>query len=339
MRIELVNNEPESKIDVVRCPVSENGSLPFLFSQILRRRSGTAAISLMMFESILYQVRQLCESMAPDKSNEDPVSSMTQLTSLSMNKPTKDVNNVTKELQVALGNTYVIIPMLNEEDSIALVIGDLPTVAEVIVVDNGSIDQGASVAVAAGATVVSEPQRGYGKACLTGIAQVAQRVGENGDSAIVVFVDGDYSDHPEELITLIQPIVEEDYEFVVGSRATGKREKGAMHFQAVFGNWLACTLMRWMMGARFTDLGPFRAIRYRSLVGLNMQDENFGWTIEMQIKSCHQKLRVKEVPVSYRCRIGVSKISGTVSGTFRAGYKILYTLFKYRHCPQSHFES
>jgi glycosyltransferase involved in cell wall biosynthesis len=247
----------------------------------------------------------------------------------------EDVKNLTPQLARALAQTYVIIPMLNEQDSIGLVLNDLPSVAEVIVVDNGSTDESPAIASRAGATVLSEPQRGYGKACLTGIAHVAGGVQADADSAIVVFVDGDYSDHPEELVNLVRPIVEGDFDFVIGSRATGTREKGAMHFQAIFGNWLACTLMRMMLGQRFTDLGPFRAIRYCSLVDLDMQDKNFGWTIEMQIKACHQNLRIKEIPVSYRCRIGVSKISGTVSGTLRAGYKILYTIFKYRHRPLS----
>lgn len=223
--------------------------------------------------------------------------------------------------------------MFNEQDSIALVLKDLPSVAEVIVVDNGSTDDGPKIASQSGATVIHEPQRGYGKACLTGIAYLAGRAHANPDSAIVVFVDADYSDHPDEMPKLVQPIVEEDFDFVVGSRSAGSREQGAMHFQAIFGNWLACSLMNRMLGSRFTDLGPFRAIRYRSLIGLEMQDENFGWTIEMQIKACHRGLRIKEVPVSYRRRIGVSKISGTVSGTIQAGYKILYTIFKYRRRP------
>ncbi len=242
----------------------------------------------------------------------------------------KHVTRLAPQLAQALENTFVIIPMFNEQGSIELVLRDLPTVAEVIVVDNGSTDDSPKIASRAGATVVHEPQRGYGKACLTGIAHVAKRVRAKPDSAIVVFLDGDYSDHPEELTNLIRPIVEQDFDFVVGSRATGNREKGAMHFQAIFGNWLACMLMNRMLDSQFTDLGPFRAIRYRALVQLEMQDENFGWTIEMQIKACRTGLRIKEIPVSYRRRIGVSKISGTVCGTIKAGYKILYTIFKYR---------
>lgn len=231
----------------------------------------------------------------------------------------------------ALANTYVIIPMLNEEGSIELVLGDLPEVAAVIVVDNGSIDNSPTLARNAGAIVVSEPQRGYGKACLTGIAKVKELANKH---AIVVFVDGDFSDHPNELPMLLDPIVENQADFVVGTRSLGRREQGSMHFQAVFGNRLACALMRIFWGAKFTDLGPFRAIRMSALESLRMCDENYGWTIEMQIKAFQHQLRIKEVPVSYRRRIGVSKISGTISGTLKAGYKILYTIFKYRFGSQ-----
>ncbi len=229
----------------------------------------------------------------------------------------------------ALRRTVVIIPMLNEQLSIGLVLDDLPPVAEVIVVDNGSTDEGASIAAAKGATVIHEPQKGYGKACLTGIEYLRAKV-QHPEETIVAFIDGDYSDHPDELPSLIAKIVEDDFDFVIGSRALGKRESGAMHFQARFGNWLACTLMRLLWGAKFSDLGPFRAIRYRSLNELCMQDEDFGWTIEMQIKAIQKKLKTTEVPVSYRRRIGVSKISGTIAGTFRAGHKILWTIFRYR---------
>ena len=229
---------------------------------------------------------------------------------------------------VEYDTTYVIIPMLNEARSIGKVLADLPSVAQVFVVDNGSVDDGPAIAREAGATVLHEPQRGYGKACLTGIAAVAALSPEPDD--IVVFLDGDYSDHPEELRQLVQPILDNESDLVIGSRSTGRREQGAMPFQARFGNWLACSLMRWFWGAQFTDLGPFRAIRYGSLMGLQMEDENFGWTIEMQIKAVQQRLRSQETPVSYRRRIGISKISGTVSGTIRAGYKILYTIFRFR---------
>ena len=205
--------------------------------------------------------------------------------------------------------------MLNEERSIGLVLDDLPTVKEVIVVDNGSTDDGPAIAESKGATVIREPQRGYGKACLTGIDHVSQSVTDP-QSAIVAFIDGDYSDHPDELSVLVSKIEDEGFDFVVGSRTRGVREKGAMHFQAIFGNWLACTLMRIFWGAKFSDLGPFRIIRYQWLMDLGMQDENFGWTIEMQIKAYRSGLKITEVPASYRRRIGVSKISGTVSGRF-----------------------
>lgn len=229
----------------------------------------------------------------------------------------------------SLRRTFVIIPMLNEQDSIGLVLADLPDVAEIVVVDNGSSDNGAAIAKAAGATVIAEPQRGYGKACLTGIEYLTKKI-DAPQEAVVVFIDGDYSDHPDQLPELVDAIQNDGFDFVIGSRTKGKREKGAMHFQAVFGNWLACTLMRIFWGVKYSDLGPFRAIRFDRLLDLKMQDENFGWTIEMQIKAFQHKLKITEVPANYRCRIGVSKISGTVSGTFRAGYKILYTIFRYR---------
>ena len=233
-----------------------------------------------------------------------------------------------------LNQTFVIIPMLNEEASIELVLRDLPTVRRVFVIDNGSTDKGPEIAKHMGATVVQEPQRGYGKACLTGIELVDQHLADASESdvnsAIVAFLDADYSDHPQEIADLVRPIADGSVDFVIGSRIQGDREKGAMLFQAIFGNWLACFLMRIFWGARYSDLGPFRAIRYRSLKSLKMCDENFGWTIEMQIKAVQQNLRYQELPVSYRKRIGTSKISGTISGTFKAGYKILFTIFRYR---------
>jgi len=218
--------------------------------------------------------------------------------------------------------------MLNEEDSIGLVLDDLPAVEEVIVVDNGSTDKGPEIARARGATVIKEPQRGYGKACLSGIAHAESQIQDPAGS-VIAFLDADYSDHPQELTNLLEKI-DQGYDFVVGSRSIGERESGAMPLQAVLGNKLACSLMWLFWGARFTDLGPFRAIRFGALQSLGMQDENFGWTIEMQIKAVQQDLKFCEIPVSYRCRIGTSKISGTISGTFRAGYKIIYTIFRYR---------
>ena len=233
-----------------------------------------------------------------------------------------------------LNKVFVVIPMLNEAGSIGMVLNDLPAINKVVVVDNGSDDDGPEIARAAGAEVIPEPQRGYGKACLTGIACVENFV-QADDSvqfseAIIVFLDADYSDYPDELPQLVQPILDGEYDFVIGSRATGSRESGAMPLQAMMGNWLACTLVKLFWRTKFTDLGPFRAIGLESLAALNMVDENFGWTIEMQIKAINSKLRILEVPVSYRRRVGVSKISGTISGTIRAGYKIIYTIFRYR---------
>jgi glycosyltransferase involved in cell wall biosynthesis len=223
----------------------------------------------------------------------------------------------------------VVIPALNEEASLPLVLRDLPRewVDEVVVVDNGSHDRTAEVARAAGARVVPEPERGYGSACLRGLAALEQRPA--GPPDIVVFLDADYSDHPDELPTILEPIVDGRCDMVLGSRLAGQRERGAMPPQSVWGNRLACWLMRLFFGARYTDLGPFRAIRWESLERLGMVDRNFGWTVEMQIKAARQGLRYCEVPVSYRRRIGASKISGTIRGTIKAGSKILYLIAKY----------
>jgi len=217
----------------------------------------------------------------------------------------------------------VIIPVLNEEGAIANVINDIPKslVQEIIVVDNGCTDRTAEIARKHGAKVISEPQRGYGSACLAGIAAVQT-------ADIVVFLDGDYSDDPTEMPSLVKPIQEGVAEFVIGTRIPS--EKGALLPQAQFGNKLATFLMRIFFGIRYTDLGPFRAIRYEQLQALDMQDKNFGWTIEMQLKAAKMGLNVCEVPVSYRKRIGTSKISGTFLGSLKAGVKILTTLFRYR---------
>ncbi|MEZ4684840.1 MAG: glycosyltransferase family 2 protein [Bacteroidia bacterium] len=224
-------------------------------------------------------------------------------------------------------NIDIIIPAFNEEKAIGKVLAEIPKalVREIIVVSNGSTDNTVAVAENAGATVLLEPRRGYGQACLAGMAHIARKT-EKPD--IVVFLDGDYSDYPEELPLLIKPIIEEDIDMVIGSRALGDREQGAMQPQQIFGNWLATTLIRYMYGERFTDLGPFRAIRYDALLRLNMQDTNYGWTVEMQVKAAKQKLRCTEVSVNYRVRIGESKVSGTIKGTLMAGYKILWTIFK-----------
>ncbi len=223
----------------------------------------------------------------------------------------------------------MIIPAFNEEASIALVIDDLPRnlIREIIVCNNNSTDRTAPVAAAAGATVVTEKRAGYGSACLRGLDHIAKRPAEDLPD-IVVFVDGDRSDYPGKMPELIAPIVESGYDLVIGSRALGKAEKGSMTFPQVFGNWLATNLIRLFYGYEFTDLGPFRAIRYPALVALEMEDPDFGWTVEMQVKAAKAGLRCTEVPVGYRRRIGISKISGTIRGTVLAGHKILWTIFK-----------
>lgn len=218
----------------------------------------------------------------------------------------------------------VIIPAFNEELSIEKVIADIPKtlVREIIVVDNHCTDRTAKVAQAAGAKVVREDRKGYGYACLAGIAAL--------DSPeIVVFLDGDYSDYPSEMPLLVQPILADEADLAIGSRIRGVREKGALLPQARFGNALATFLIKLLFRAHHTDLGPFRAIRYNWLLDIDMQDKTFGWTVEMQVKAVKMGMRVCEVPVSYRKRIGQSKITGTVKGTILAGYKILTTIFRY----------
>ena len=222
----------------------------------------------------------------------------------------------------------VIIPAFNEENSVGNVIRDIPMdwVDEVVVVNNNSNDQTAVQAAAAGATVLDEPVQGYGRACLRGIAY-AQNRQQKPD--ILVFLDADYSDYPAELVELITPILAGSADLVIGSRALGNRQAGSMTPQQVFGNWLATWLIQFFYGVRFTDLGPFRAIRLNSLIALDMRDQTYGWTVEMQVKAAKLGLHSVEVPVRYRRRIGHSKISGTVKGTIMAGYKILTTIFKY----------
>jgi glycosyltransferase involved in cell wall biosynthesis len=221
----------------------------------------------------------------------------------------------------------VIIPAHDEAGAIAQVINDIPKelVSEIIVVDNASKDNTREIATNAGATVVTEAVPGYGKACLRGIQYLASK---SGQPDIVVFLDGDYSDFPDKMQLLIDPIYEERAELVIGSRALGDLEPGSMTVPQIFGNWLATRLIRWFFGYHFTDLGPFRAIKYDELLRLNMQDEDFGWTVEMQVKAAKQGLKCLEVPVPYRKRIGQSKISGTIRGTILAGHKILWTIFK-----------
>jgi glycosyltransferase involved in cell wall biosynthesis len=221
----------------------------------------------------------------------------------------------------------VIIPAYNEEISIPLVIREIPNfVRNVVVANNNSTDSTKAAAEAEGAIVVFEAQKGYGKACLTAMDWIAK---QEIQPDIVVFLDGDYSDYPEEMKDLVQPILEGEADMVIGSRAKGQKEAGSMTFPQIFGNWLATTMMRYIQKADFTDLGPFRAIAWQKLLMLNMIDQNFGWTIEMQIKAHKKGLRYTERPVNYRKRIGISKVSGTVKGVFGAGYKIILTIFKY----------
>ncbi len=220
----------------------------------------------------------------------------------------------------------VIIPALNEEKSLPLVIRDIPKdiISEIIVVDNGSSDNTFIAAQKSGATVLKEERRGYGYACLKGIAYAKEK---NPD--VVVFLDADHSDYPEEIQYLVKPIIAENYDMVVGSRIRGKREKGAMTPQAFYGNRFGTFLIRRLFGFSFTDIGPFRAIKLNKLIDLNMQDRTYGWTVEMQIKAVKKKYKIQEVPVSYRTRIGKSKVSGTFKGTIMASYKILLTIFKF----------
>jgi len=217
-----------------------------------------------------------------------------------------------------------IIPMLNEERSIGLVIDEIPPCVDVIIcVDNGSTDASAAIAQDRGAVVFSESERGYGASCLRGMQECPQH-------DVVCFIDGDYSDYPEDLLLVLEPVCNESHDMCIGSRVTGVREKGALLPQAVFGNWLSTFLIQLFWGVRFTDLGPMRAISRSALDTLHMEDRNFGWTVEMQIKAAALRMRCCEVSVRYRKRIGTSKISGTIRGSIRAGIKILSTIARYR---------
>ncbi len=220
----------------------------------------------------------------------------------------------------------VVIPACNEEASIRQVVRAIPSgaVTDIIVVDNGSTDGTARSARDEGAIVVAEPRRGYGHACRKGIREAMQKGAD-----IIVFLDGDYSDFPEELNEVVRPLLNGDCDLVIGSRTRGRREPGALLPQAIFGNWLATGLIRLFWRYRFTDLGPFRAVRSDALRRMNMSDMTYGWTVEMQIKAAKLGLRCTEVPVSYRRRIGRSKVTGTFSGTVKASVRILYVIFKH----------
>lgn len=221
----------------------------------------------------------------------------------------------------------VIIPAYNEEKSIGKVIKDIPkSVTEVVVVNNNSTDNTEKEAEQAGATVLSEQRKGYGYACLKGMDYISK---QSIKPDIIVFLDGDYSDYPDQLTEVVAPIINQNVDLVIGTRNTSERQKRSMTPQQVFGNWLATTLMRIFFKSTFTDLGPFRAIKYQKLLDLNMEDKTYGWTVEMQLKALKQKLSYTEVPVKYRERIGTSKVSGTVKGSIMAGYKILSWIFKY----------
>ena len=218
----------------------------------------------------------------------------------------------------------LIIPARNEERSIGRVLGEIPPglYTRILVVDNGSTDQTAAVARAAGATVLGEPRRGYGRACLRAIAELST------ETDVVVFMDADASDVPAEAAALVQPILDGEADLVIGSRTQGSAETDALQTHQHFGNRLATALIRLLYGHRYTDLGPFRAIRVSSLRGLQMRDTGYGWTIEMQVKALGRGLRVREAPVSYRRRIGESKISGRLGPSLAAGVKILWTLLR-----------
>lgn len=222
----------------------------------------------------------------------------------------------------------VIIPAFNEEKSIGKVVEDLPKdwVRNIIVVSNGSTDNTQNVAATAGAVALLEERKGYGWACLKGMEHAAE---QETQADIIVFIDGDYSDYPQELPLVVAPIMNDNYDLVIGSRALGKREKKSMTVPQVFGNWLATSLIHVFYRHKFTDLGPFRAIKHEVLKDLKMADKTFGWTIEMQLKAINRKYRCTEVAVNYKKRIGVSKVSGTVKGTVLAGIKIIFAVFKY----------
>ena len=221
----------------------------------------------------------------------------------------------------------VIIPAYNEQDSIANVVQDIPSIVdEIIVVSNNSTDKTEENAANAGATVLKENRKGYGFACLKGMDYITNK---DVKPDIIVFLDGDYSDYPEQLTEIVNPIINDDIDFVIGARVKRLREQGSMTAPQIFGNWLATFLMKLFFGAKFTDLGPFREIKYDKLLALKMEDKTYGWTVEMQLKALKQKFSYVEIPMKYRNRIGVSKVSGTIKGSVMAGVKILGWIFKY----------
>jgi glycosyltransferase involved in cell wall biosynthesis len=229
-----------------------------------------------------------------------------------------------KEIQKPI--VYVIIPAFNESQSIGKVIDHIPDlVSEIIVVDNASTDNTGAIAKEKGAIVLRENRKGYGYSCLKGINYIKEKADKKD---VIVFLDGDYSDYPGEIELLVSPIISSDVDLVIGSRVLGQRQKGSMLFQQIAGNWLATTLIKLFYNAHFTDLGPFRAITWDALELIDMKDKTFGWTVEMQVKAAKLNLKFIEIPVSYRKRIGLSKVSGTIKGTILAGYKILLTIFK-----------
>lgn len=219
----------------------------------------------------------------------------------------------------------VIIPARNEEGSIAKVLRDIPAELSprVVVVNNRSTDRTAEIARAHGAVVLDESRPGYGRVMLTGLEYFAQHPVD-----VVVFLDGDYSDYPEEMGRLVRPIVEEDHDLVLSTRLNPLHDRESLGPHVIYGNKLVVFLMNLLCGSHYTDLGPFRAMRYDALRKLSMQDLNYGWTVEMQAKACRHGMKIKEVPVRYRQRIGKSKISGTIKGTVLAGTKMIYTVFK-----------
>ncbi len=214
--------------------------------------------------------------------------------------------------------------MLNEEQTLPLVLNDIPKdlVDEVVVVDNGSTDKTPSIARESGATLLFESRRGYGFPCLKGMEYL-----KTAGTDIVVFADGNYSDHPDEIIKLVEPIVNEDYDLVCGSRVMGDVQEGALRAPVRFGNLLATVLIRLFYGFKYTDVGPFRAIKFEKLLKLDMSD-NLGWTVEMQAKAVKCGFKIKEVPVSYRAGTGKSKITGSALGIAKVGYRIIRAIIK-----------